>query len=172
MLASTSATTRSPQHYRLIFTELKTAVNFAVAAALAAEILGSRHGLGFLIANSGNFLRIDDLYATVVIGRVLPRLRTDRPQGRVLAGPPISPLGRPPPCSPRPRARAPHDGHVEAALRLSGVLSPSFTRPGNSVAMMPSACDSTQLGSVGSRPVKSCASGALTNGSDAEPTIT
>lgn len=59
-----------PSALPLIFTGLKTAVNFAVAAALAAEILGSRHGLGFLIANSGNFLRIDELYATVVIATV------------------------------------------------------------------------------------------------------
>jgi NitT/TauT family transport system permease protein len=56
-----------PSALPLVFTGLKTAVYFAVAAALAAEILGSRHGLGFLIANSGNFLRIPDLYATVVI---------------------------------------------------------------------------------------------------------
>lgn len=55
-----------PSALPLIFTGLKTAVNFAVAAALAAELLGARYGLGFLIGNSGNFLRIPELYATVV----------------------------------------------------------------------------------------------------------
>ena len=58
---------RVPSALPLVFAGCKTAVNFAVAAALSAELLGSRYGLGFLIANSGNFLRIDDLYATVVI---------------------------------------------------------------------------------------------------------
>lgn len=58
---------RFPSALPLIFTGCKTAVNFAVAAALSAELLGSRYGLGFLIANSGNFLRIDELYAAVVI---------------------------------------------------------------------------------------------------------
>lgn len=58
---------RVPSALPLVFTGCKTAVSFAVAAALSGELLGSRHGLGFLIANSGNYLRIDDLYATVVI---------------------------------------------------------------------------------------------------------
>ncbi len=57
----------APPALPLLFTGLKTSVTFAVAAALSAELLGSRFGLGFLIANSGNFLRIDDLYATVLI---------------------------------------------------------------------------------------------------------
>lgn len=63
-----------PSALPLIFTGLKTAVYFAVAAALATEILGSRHGLGYLIANAGNFLRIPDLYATVVIAGVFSGL--------------------------------------------------------------------------------------------------
>lgn len=74
LLRSLGATPRQQFRYHqipsalpLVFTGLKTAVYFAVAAALAAEILGSRHGLGFLIANAGNFLRIPDLYGTVVI---------------------------------------------------------------------------------------------------------
>jgi len=58
---------RIPSALPLLFTGCKTAVNFAFAAVLSAELLGSRYGLGFLIANSGNFLRIDDLYATVVV---------------------------------------------------------------------------------------------------------
>ena len=61
---------RVPSALPLLFAGCKTAVNFAVAAALSAELLGSRYGLGFLIANSGNFLRIDELYATVVITAV------------------------------------------------------------------------------------------------------
>lgn len=61
---------RIPSALPLVFSGLKTSVNFAVAAALAAEVLGSRHGVGFLIANSGDFLRVDDLYATVVIATV------------------------------------------------------------------------------------------------------
>jgi NitT/TauT family transport system permease protein len=77
LLRSLGATPR--QHFRyhrlpsalpLIFTGLKTAVYFAVAAALAAELLGARYGLGFLIANAGNFLRIPELYGTVVIAGV------------------------------------------------------------------------------------------------------
>lgn len=56
-----------PSALPLFFTGCKTAVSFAVAAALSGELLGSRYGLGFLIANSENFLRIDDLYATVMI---------------------------------------------------------------------------------------------------------
>ena len=74
LLKSLGATPRQRFRYHqvpsalpLIFTGLKTAVNFAVAAALAAELLGARYGLGFLIANSGNYLRIADLYATVVV---------------------------------------------------------------------------------------------------------
>jgi NitT/TauT family transport system permease protein len=58
---------RVPSALPLLLTGCKTAVNFALAAALSAELLGSRYGLGFLIANAGNVLRIDDLYATVVV---------------------------------------------------------------------------------------------------------
>lgn len=57
---------RVPTALPLIFTSLKTSLNFALTAALAAEILGSRYGLGYLIANAGNFLRIPELYATVL----------------------------------------------------------------------------------------------------------
>lgn len=57
---------RLPTALPLIFTSLKTALNFALTAALAAEILGSRYGLGYLIANAGNFLRIAELYATII----------------------------------------------------------------------------------------------------------
>jgi NitT/TauT family transport system permease protein len=58
---------RVPSALPLIFTGLKTAVNFGVTAAIAAELLGSRYGLGFMIVNSGTFLRIADLYATVAV---------------------------------------------------------------------------------------------------------
>lgn len=58
---------RVPSALPMVFTGCKTAVSFAVAAALSGELLGSRYGLGFLISNSGNFLRVDDLYATVII---------------------------------------------------------------------------------------------------------
>jgi NitT/TauT family transport system permease protein len=51
----------------MLFTGLKTAVNFSVAAAITSELLGARYGLGFMIANSATFLRIDDLYAAVVV---------------------------------------------------------------------------------------------------------
>ncbi len=44
---------RIPSALPLVFTGLKTAVNFGVTAAIAAELLGSRYGLGFMIANSG-----------------------------------------------------------------------------------------------------------------------
>ncbi|HMG40417.1 MAG TPA: ABC transporter permease [Acidimicrobiales bacterium] len=81
LLRSLGATPRQRFRYHqvpsalpLIFTGLKTAVYFAVAAALAAELLGARYGLGFLIANAGNFLRIPDLYATVLIAGVFSGL--------------------------------------------------------------------------------------------------
>jgi len=58
---------RIPAALPLLFTGLKTAVNFSVVAAITAELLGARYGLGFMLANSGTFLRIEDLYATVVV---------------------------------------------------------------------------------------------------------
>jgi len=58
---------RIPSALPLVFTGLKTSVNFSVVAAITAELLGSRYGLGFMLANSGTFLRIEDLYATVVV---------------------------------------------------------------------------------------------------------
>ena len=88
---------RIPSALPLVFTGLKTAVNFGVTAAIAAELLGSRYGLGFMIANSGTFLRISDLYAAVaavalfaavvylifeVLDRKLIYWREDRPGSR------------------------------------------------------------------------------------------
>jgi NitT/TauT family transport system permease protein len=88
---------RIPSALPLVFTGLKTAVNFGVTAAIAAELLGSRYGLGFMIANSGTFLRIADLYATVaavalfaavvyavfeILDRKLIYWREDRPGSR------------------------------------------------------------------------------------------
>lgn len=81
MLSSLGATPRQtfrlyriPTALPLVFTGLKTAVNFSVAAAIAAELLGARFGLGFMIANSASFLRIEALYASVIVVSVFAAL--------------------------------------------------------------------------------------------------
>jgi hypothetical protein len=62
-----------------------------------------------------------------------------------------------------------------AATPVPAVMArevPSRVSPGSNVATRPSAWASTHAGSVGSTPVSYRASGALTYGMEAAPTIT
>jgi NitT/TauT family transport system permease protein len=58
---------RFPTALPLIFTGLKTSMNFSITGAIVGEYLGARYGLGFLVGQYAYLLRIDSLYAMVAL---------------------------------------------------------------------------------------------------------
>ena len=62
---------RIPTALPLVFTGLKSSINYAVVAAITTEFLGSNQGLGHLVTSATTFLRIPDVYATVAAISVL-----------------------------------------------------------------------------------------------------
>ncbi|MGY1706737.1 ABC transporter permease [Geodermatophilus sp. SYSU D00697] len=65
---------RLPSALPLLFTGGKMAVNYAILAAITAEFLGAREGLGYRIVALASRLQLDALYATVLIVSLLSGL--------------------------------------------------------------------------------------------------
>ncbi|MPZ22699.1 MAG: ABC transporter permease subunit [Dehalococcoidia bacterium] len=57
---------RLPTALPLVFTGLKTSMNFSITGAIVGEYFGARFGLGFLVNQYAYLLRTDSLYATVM----------------------------------------------------------------------------------------------------------
>jgi len=62
---------RIPTALPLVFTGLKTSVNYAIVAAITAEFLGSASGLGYMVTSASTFLHIPDVYAVVAVVSIL-----------------------------------------------------------------------------------------------------
>lgn len=62
---------RVPSALPHIFTGAKSAVNYSIVAAITAEFLGSREGLGYRIITMSSRLQLADLYAAVVVTAVV-----------------------------------------------------------------------------------------------------